>query len=319
MVSSTEMPLVSIVIPCYNSENYVSECLESVLSQDYANIEVVVVDDGSTDSSLEILSRYPGIRVLSQANAGACVARNRGFGISRGKYVKFLDSDDLLEPGVIGRQVMLAENEGDNSIVYGDFFVLKNGKKRFQDTVLPKEHQSAALLFQDILTSTPLHRRWMIERIGGFDERFRNGQEWNLHVRLSSEGYFFVHQRGPVYCYRVHEAEGRISNKRKGGGKREEIEYTIRKFEMTRERLGENFSGDLSAAFAKHYWSVARGYFNAGALSDCKAYRGRSKESSDNYKFYWSKKYKIMHSFFGFYLAELIFIVFKLLKGRDFV
>src|SRR5690554_4386435 len=91
MVSSTEMPLVSIVIPCYNSENYVSECLESVLSQDYANIEVVVVDDGSTDSSLEILSRYPGIRVLSQANAGACVARNRGFGISRGKYVKFLE------------------------------------------------------------------------------------------------------------------------------------------------------------------------------------------------------------------------------------
>lgn len=316
---SIKKPLVSIIVPCYNSEDYISECLESVLSQDYDNIEVILVDDGSSDSSLEIVRQYPDVRVLSQANAGACVARNRGFGACSGKYVKFLDSDDVLEPGVISRQVMFSEKEGDNSIVYGDFFILKNGKRLFQDTTLPKEHQSAALLFKDILTSTPLHRRWMIERVGGFDERFRNGQEWNLHVRLSSEGYLFVHQRGPIYCYRVHQAEDRISNKSKGAGKKEKVDYTIMKFEMTRERLGNKFSGDLNAALAKHYWWVARGFFSTGRLSACRSYKKRSKETSVDYRYYWPKIYLAMNAVFGFYLTEFLIYIYRSIRSGKYM
>ena len=100
-------PLVSILITAYNAEPWIGETLDSALGQTYSEIEVLVVDDGSTDRTLHVARSYddPRLSVLSQPNAGACAARNRAIAASEGQLVQFLDADDLLSPGKIERQV----------------------------------------------------------------------------------------------------------------------------------------------------------------------------------------------------------------------
>ena len=102
-------PLVSVLIPAYNVERYAAETIQSVLDQTYPNVEVIVVDDGSTDQTLSVLRRFeaPGVRVIAQGNAGACVARNRALAEAQGDYLQYLDADDLLSPDKIERQVDL--------------------------------------------------------------------------------------------------------------------------------------------------------------------------------------------------------------------
>ncbi|OYP34106.1 glycosyltransferase family 2 protein [Rhodopirellula sp. MGV] len=100
------LPLVSIVIPCFNAERYIGKTLESALSQDYPNCEVIVVDDGSTDGSLGVVEGFSGrVRVERQENCGGCVARNRGLSFASGEWVQFLDADDALRSNKISLQL----------------------------------------------------------------------------------------------------------------------------------------------------------------------------------------------------------------------
>jgi len=103
----SQEPLVSICMPCHNAERYVGEAVESVLNQTYQNIELIVVNDGSTDRSGEVLERYKGrgVKVVTERCGSASKARNRAFSEARGEYIKFFDADDLISPEMIERQV----------------------------------------------------------------------------------------------------------------------------------------------------------------------------------------------------------------------
>lgn len=108
-------PLVSFIVPVYNVEQYVVECLDSLLAQDYPNIEIVAVDDGSSDGSLKALNDYAAshsrVTVLHQENSGAGVARNKGVAAAKGKYIWFIDPDDAIEPGAVRELVAVAEEK----------------------------------------------------------------------------------------------------------------------------------------------------------------------------------------------------------------
>ena len=111
-------PLLSVVIPVFNVEKYLPECLDSVLNQKYENIEIIAIDDGSTDNSLNILKKYAkensNITVLSQENSGPSVARNKGVKYAKGKYVHFLDADDFILPETYSSLIkMMMDNELD--------------------------------------------------------------------------------------------------------------------------------------------------------------------------------------------------------------
>ena len=111
--------LVSILIPCYNADKWLKETIESALSQTWSNKEIIIVDDGSTDNSLQIAKQFESniVKVISQVNKGATAARNKAFEYARGDYIQWLDADDLLAPDKIEKQMREADSVGNPRIL----------------------------------------------------------------------------------------------------------------------------------------------------------------------------------------------------------
>ena len=185
-------PLVSILIPCYNAEKYVGESIESALAQTHPSVEVVVVDDGSTDGSVEVVRGF-GDRVVFEAgpNRGACAARNRALVLCKGEYIQFLDADDLLMPNKIERQLPIL-TRGDADLVFSRGTLFGDGKpertKKMPIRPIGDTDAFIYCLYQGISTEDPLHRRKCLETVGGFCEDLPRGQEYELHMRLAASG-----------------------------------------------------------------------------------------------------------------------------------
>lgn len=123
---------ISVIVPCYNQEKYIKECLDSLVSQTFKDYEVIVIDDGSTDDSAEIVNEYvkhnKNIRLIRQANQGVVVARNNAIKQAQGTYIYPLDADDVISPSCLEKLcAAMEENKGD--VIYSDveYFGLKNG------------------------------------------------------------------------------------------------------------------------------------------------------------------------------------------------
>lgn len=187
---SVENPLVSVLIPCFNAERFVGEAIESALSQTWRNIEVIVVDDGSTDRSVEILRSFgERIRFSAGANRGACSARNQAFQMSSGEFIQYLDADDALLPQKIERQLpMLIDGSADvvfcRGLIFGDGKPERPKKRPILD--LNGIDPFIYCLAQGMATLGPLIRRSLIHRVGGFREGLRRGQERDFHLRLAA-------------------------------------------------------------------------------------------------------------------------------------
>ena len=110
------LPLVSIIIPCYNSQAFLKDAIASAVNQSYSHVEIIVIDDGSTDGSLEIIKSFgEQVRWETGKNQGAPLARNRGIELARGEYIKFLDADDVLLPDCLKTQLTQIQQTGPDS------------------------------------------------------------------------------------------------------------------------------------------------------------------------------------------------------------
>lgn len=202
-ISSTT-PLVSVVIPAYNCARYVEEAIGSALAQDYPALEVVVVEDGSTDATLEKLTqlqdRYPDrVRVFTQPNSGSAVARNRGIREARGEFIAFLDADDIWLPEKIRAQIAYLQSHPDVALVYCDYLEwlpgvdaaeLTSERNRGLALDAVDDTQSGWLyprLLTDCIvwTSSVVARRSLLETIGDFDATLRRGQDYDYWLRAS--------------------------------------------------------------------------------------------------------------------------------------
>ncbi|WP_263818893.1 glycosyltransferase [Salinibacter sp.] len=212
---------MSVVIPCYNDEAYLEEAVDSALIQTYPHIEVIVIDDGSIDDSFEIIQSFAEhVRWERQTNQGAPAARNRGLELAEGKYVKFLDADDVLVEDCIERQVQQSERlpEDKKAVVFGDaIWVSEDGNELdgYDDLRGRRldEDPVTHLLHSNPLTSCPLHRRDYLQEVSGFDSSLSRSQEHDLHLRLALAGVDFVYEPGPTYYFRQHEGADRISGR----------------------------------------------------------------------------------------------------------
>lgn len=126
-----EIPKVSVIIPCYNSENYIKKCLESVLYQSYKNIEIICIDDGSTDDTIEILKKYSErVKIIEQSHRGIVAAKKNGIKNAKGKYVLFLDSDDWIAQGLVSDCVDYIERYEVESVYFGYCLMKGNAESK---------------------------------------------------------------------------------------------------------------------------------------------------------------------------------------------
>jgi glycosyltransferase involved in cell wall biosynthesis len=186
-------PLVSVVVPSYNMARFVPLTVESALTQDYPRVEVIVVDDGSTDGSLEALRRFGGrINLIEQTNSGACAARNRGLRESRGEFIAFLDCDDLWEPSKLTRCVDALLARPSASMVHSyAYWIDADGRVFGPPRFAPKPDGRVfeALARGNFVTnSTPVCRRAAVEAAGGWDESIFTTADWDMWLRLAKTG-----------------------------------------------------------------------------------------------------------------------------------
>ena len=195
-IGKPQIPLVSIVVPCRDGEAFVGEAIESALAQTYPNVEVIVVDDGSTDGSLELIRSFGGhIRWDSIEKRGAGAARNHGVELARGQLVQFLDADDLLHPEKLSVMVPVALERGRAYLTVCDWDRESEGSGNVQRRRIqaPVGDPVSWVLKQQLTTLTPLHWRSVLQLVGGFDETLTCAQERDLHLRIACHGIHFFH------------------------------------------------------------------------------------------------------------------------------
>lgn len=209
MNRSKEMPKVSLVIPVYNGEKYISKSLESALNQTYKNIEIIVVNDGSKDASEEIIKHYGDkIKYIKKENGGVSTALNLALKEMTGDYFSWLSHDDLYYPTKIEEEVNAIE---DKTIVMSDYDLIDEHGKLKRNIILPheviEEHNEFALYKGLINGITLLIPKKAFEECGEFDENLRCTQDYDMWFKMLLKGYKFKHLKKVLASSRQHSKQ----------------------------------------------------------------------------------------------------------------
>lgn len=198
-------PRVSVVMPAYQAETSVGGAISSVLGQTYGDLELVLVDDGSTDATSRIAAAFPGVRVIGQENAGVAAARNRGISEARGELIAFCDADDYLLPQHIEALVETYDRHADitTSNCYWLFpGGLDGSRTRYKGGFPPLERQRLAILEQNFVSTMSLFPKALTEEIGPFDVERRLAEDWDFWLRAIYAGHRVALQPRPFALYR---------------------------------------------------------------------------------------------------------------------
>jgi glycosyltransferase involved in cell wall biosynthesis len=205
---ATAPPLVSVVIPCYNSARFLAETIESALAQTYSPIEIILVDDGSTDETAGIARPYP-VHYIYQANRGISAARNTGIFHSQGEYVLFLDHDDRLLPRAVEIGVRLLEEHPECAIAVGEHrYIGPDGRAFGHSNKHAAGRDHYQMLLEHNFIETPcsaLHRRSGLTLAGVFDESVQGAEDHELYLRTARQSTFIAHETA-VAEYRLHDS-----------------------------------------------------------------------------------------------------------------
>lgn len=216
MRQPVDAPMVSVIIPAYNSLPHIFETLDSVLKQTMGDLEIIVVDDGSTDGTADTVSGYdPRIRVLRQENQGIAAARNAGLAAARGRYLAFFDHDDIWHPGKLQAQLAIFAAHPEFGVVISDFIRWPGGELPPEfDAPLHPEALNPRLtgfvyhefVLDNQLFGTVLFRREIVEQVGAFDPTLPPSDDWDYMIRASRITQFAM-MRDKTTLYRTHEGQ----------------------------------------------------------------------------------------------------------------
>lgn len=209
---SADNPAVSVVIPAYDQQDFITRCLDSVFEQTYAGgVEIIVVDDGSPDDVAEVAASHPSNpTVIRQENTGVAGARNRGIRESSGEYVAFLDADDWWAPEKLERQMKALQERGEPALAFTRYRRVRDDGSTTAEPEHPSpslEPRARKLAFQNFIgNSTVVAHRECIERAGGYPETDilgRGGQDYALWLRVAAL-FPLVYVPEVLTLYRVH-------------------------------------------------------------------------------------------------------------------
>lgn len=200
---------ISVIIPCYNRERTIERCIKSIINQTVKPYEIIIVDDGSTDGSVEKIEQLDCnfLRLIKQNHKGAQAARNLGILNAKGNYIAFLDSDDEWLPNMLEKEVGEIIRAQGKSVVYSDCFVVNGRKKKIWK--LPGhsgEMYKFLLQFPGPMFQSMIAKKDFFINIGLLDEDVVAYQEWDTAIRLAKK-HQFVHIKEPLFLYHMHDDE----------------------------------------------------------------------------------------------------------------
>lgn len=258
-----EPDLVSIVVPCFNHGKYVAEAVDSALAQTWPKVEVVVVDDGSTDAAtVDAVDRQGGrgrVRALRTANGGLAAARNHGVAHSRGEFLLMLDADDVLAPTFLARTVPLLRADARVGIVYTDVEYFGARKGRWQTP----EFDFVELLCRNLMVATSVYRRACWDAVGGYDASMRDGfEDWEFWIAVCERGFTGRRVPEPLFRYRQHATSMLAATQKK---RAEVYRHIVHKHRDTFVRHLENVMTRKDALFfeqlqAKYWYELRFGW-----------------------------------------------------------
>ena len=203
--------LISVIIPVYNTETFIGEAIESVLHQDYAPLEIIVVDDGSTDATVDVVKKFKKIRYVFQENSGAPTARNHGLELAQGEIVCFLDADDLWPENKIDLQLLRFKQDPTLEIVIG---------RQRQYRLFGRDAQGLVFKLGDepemvLSLGASLFRRSVFEKVGLFDAELLHTDDWDWIIRAKDLGVSIGIFPEVTLINRLHE--NNITRDQEGG------------------------------------------------------------------------------------------------------
>ncbi|MDY6804020.1 MAG: glycosyltransferase [Cyanobacteriota bacterium] len=202
-------PKVSVIIPIYNGDRYIAEAIESVLNQTYTNYEIIVIDDGSTDKTRQVLEPYfDVIRYIYQENRGLSATRNRGIEIATGEFIALLDCDDIFLPYKLAEEIAIFQQQPSLALVQSGWCLIDENGKYIEDVEFwrksPNLDLEDWLLWQATLPSGMIFRRRWLLKIGGFNDKLRKMEDLDIVLRLALAGGRSAWLKKPAVCYRQH-------------------------------------------------------------------------------------------------------------------
>lgn len=224
------MAIVSVIIPAYNGvTRYLDQAIESVLKQTYADREVIVVDDASTDDTEQLVGRYPGVGYIRKAqNEGQAAARNKGARNANGTFLAFLDQDDFWKPTFLEETLPLLVSHPDAAVVHCDGYQVNASGDILEYDAAMKQTCSITQMLRgghDVATSGSLFRKTHFDSLGGYDEELAVWEDIDLAIRLFQR-FALRHHPHPLYCHRLygHNASRDIPSERALRGRRRFLE-----------------------------------------------------------------------------------------------
>ncbi len=203
------MTTISVIIPTYNRAHTLSRALDSVLAQTHPADEVIVIDDGSTDSTVELLQNsYPNVTLIQQQNRGVSAARNSGIRASHSEWVALLDSDDEWLPDKLNKQLALVSQQPEYKIIHSDEIWIRYGVRVNQ---MKKHIKKGGWIFQDCLPlcaispSAVMIHRSVFDDVGLFDESLPACEDYDLWLRITAKYPVLYYDKPLIYKYGGHE------------------------------------------------------------------------------------------------------------------
>lgn len=315
MENRAEQGLVSVIVPVYNRDKYVAQTIDSILAQSYPGIEVVLINDGSTDSSLDILrsyeQRYPEkVIVIDQQNQGQIAARNHGIMKSRGQFIAFLDSDDLWYPNKLALQLPLfKDNVG---LVYTAVeHIDQHGTvihTELCDESLTDDIYMHLLVHNRMTGGSVVVTRAALEQVGLFDPAFKAAENWDLWLRICRQ-YRAALVNQVLVKYRIHP-ENMSSNQMLMLQAKEKI---IQKHSV-HASTDDKVEAALTLARADLWYRYGLVYASRADYVQARKFFKQSYQLAPNYK---DVKQRIIRSYLGKSGNRLLAATKKLLGGRN--
>lgn len=295
-------------MPAYNAEAHLKEALDSVLGQTYRAIEVIVVDDGSSDATADIVQAFRDVRYIRQSNRGPSAARNRGIQAAQGEFVAFLDADDVWEPEKLSEQLTILDDTPEAALIFSDMRLFNASNDRllsmfskygftdqfFGDSRRVLDPVRKLVQTNYIPTSSVLARKDVVLDAGAFDEGFCKAEDWDLWLRIAV-------RRPIVYCpniltlKRIHN----VNTSRDAEGMNEAAIRVLEKFHREYDAQLVQLGVDMGSVLRDGYRNL--GYFYLRQLSVAQARAALRKSLS-----------------LGFQMRALVYFISTLL-GRRFV